>query len=46
MSAQEWQCIRKHIPNFIMWPEFMYGCLAGACCGVILLETIIRTVCQ
>jgi len=46
MSAQEWQCIRKHVPNFIAWPEIWMGCLFGAVSGVLLLETILKMIVQ
>lgn len=44
MSTQEWQCIKNNVPNFILWPEFLYGCLFGACGGVLLLEAILKMV--
>ena len=44
MSAQEWQCIRKHVPNFLVWPEIWMGCLLGAVSGVLLLETILKMI--
>jgi len=46
VSTQEWQCIKNNVPNFILWPEFLYGCLFGSISGVILLEAILKIIIQ
>ena len=42
MTTQEWQNIRRNVPNCWEWPEIWIGCAAGSICGVALLSLILH----
>ena len=44
MTTQEWQTIKKYMPNYFSCVYLWSGVTLGAIGGVILLESIIRVI--
>jgi len=46
MTTQEWQTIKKYMPNYFTCGYLWSGITLGAISGVVLLETIIKLIGQ
>ena len=46
MTTQEWQTIKKYMPNYFTCVHVWAGIALGSIAGVLLLESIIRMIGQ
>jgi len=46
MTTQEWQTIKKYMPNYFTCSYTWSGVVLGAISGVVLLESIIKLIGQ